>query len=107
MSSVENRNTCMFVSNLFFMKLSSVVICSEGYEADKTKEPWLLKVIPWRDRSDKVSDEDVQDGKNYTAIHKKTDLDTLTGEQRRKFMDAKRQRKRKQTHANKLQQLTE
>ena len=66
-----------------------------------------MTVIPWRQRSEKVADDDVKEGQNHTAVYKKGDLSGLRGEDRKRFQDAKRQRKRTQTAANKLQQMTE
>lgn len=69
--------------------------------------PWTLKVIPWQQRAETISDHDIKDGTNHSAIHKKEDLASLDRDGRKRFMDAKRQRKKRQTLANKLQQLTE
>jgi len=83
------------------------MICSEAYEINTTVDPWEVKVIPWKERVDRVTDEDVKDGEHITAVYKKEQLASLTGAERRKYMEAKRKRKQRQATDMKIQQLTE
>ena len=88
-----------------------VSIClSNAYEIDHQSQPIKLKVLPVSKRIDGVSNADVKDGLSHNAIYTKeheNKLNSMSKDDRVRFLDARRQRRKKQATLNMLTAMNE
>jgi len=83
---------------------------SNAYEIDDESDPIKLKVVPVKKRVETVSNDDVKDGLSHNAIYTNIDaakLESMSKEERSRFMAARRQRRKQQTNRNLLTTINE